>query len=116
MLQGVEFNRLMQEMHAMQTAVAGKKPAATNGPATAGEVPAVRGPSFSELLGQAVNKVNEVQQTANQLSTAFEMGESGVDLTDVMVATQKASISFQGMTQVRNKLVQAYQDIMQMPV
>jgi len=63
-----------------------------------------------------VNKVNEVQQTANQLSTAFEMGESGVDLTDVMVATQKASISFQGMTQVRNKLVQAYQDIMQMPV
>lgn len=117
MIQGVEFNRLMLEMRAMQTeAMAGKKPAATNGPATAGEVPAVRGPSFSELLGQAVNKVNEVQQTANQLSTAFEMGESGVDLTDVMVATQKASISFQGMTQVRNKLVQAYQDVMNMPV
>ena len=112
MIQGVEFNRLMLEMRAMQTeAMAQQKPVAGPAGVSAGE-----GPSFSELLGQAVGKVNEVQQSANQLATAFEMGESGVDLTDVMIATQKASISFQGMTQVRNKLVQAYQDIMQMPV
>jgi flagellar hook-basal body complex protein FliE len=44
------------------------------------------------------------------------MGTSKVDLSDVMIASQKASVSFQAMTQVRNKLVQAYQDIMQMPV
>ncbi|MEA1136005.1 flagellar hook-basal body complex protein FliE, partial [Klebsiella pneumoniae] len=56
------------------------------------------------------------QQASNQLATAFEIGKSGVDLTDVMVASQKASVSFQALTQVRNKLVQAYQDIMQMPV
>ena len=112
MSQGVEFNRLMLEMRAMQTeAMARQKPVAQ--PV---EAPVVKGPSFSELLGQAVNKVNDVQQSANQLATAFEMGESGVDLTDVMIASQKASVSFQGMTQVRNKLVQAYQDIMQMPV
>ena len=42
--------------------------------------------------------------------------QGGVDLTEVMIASQKASVSFQAMTQVRNKLVQAYQDIMQMPV
>lgn len=117
MIQGVEFNRLMLEMRAMQTeAMSGQKPATVSGTTAADETAAVQGPSFSELLGQAVGKVNEVQQDANHLATAFEMGESGVDLTDVMIATQKASLSFQGMTQVRNKLVQAYQDIMQMPV
>jgi flagellar hook-basal body complex protein FliE len=109
MSQGVEFNRLMLEMRAMQAeAMARQKPAVSE--------PVPGAPSFSEMLGQAVNKVNETQQVSNKLATAFEMGQSGVDLTDVMIASQKASVSFQAMTQVRNKLVQAYQDIMQMPV
>ncbi|MGG2396236.1 flagellar hook-basal body complex protein FliE [Pseudomonas sp. SH1-B] len=109
MSQGVEFNRLMLEMRAMQAeAMARQKPAVSE--------PVAGAPSFSDMLGQAVNKVNETQQASNQLATAFEMGQSGVDLTDVMIASQKASVSFQAMTQVRNKLVQAYQDIMQMPV
>jgi flagellar hook-basal body complex protein FliE len=63
-----------------------------------------------------VNKVNATQQTATDMANAFEVGQSNVDLTDVMIASQKASVSFQAMTQVRNKLVQAYQDIMQMPI
>jgi len=109
MSQGVEFNRLMLEMRAMQTeAMARAKPEVA--------VPEAGAPSFSDLLGKAVNKVNETQQASNQLASAFEMGQSGVDLTDVMIASQKASVSFQALTQVRNKLVQAYQDIMQMPV
>ncbi len=111
MSQGIEFNRLMLEMRAMQAdAMARTKPAAVT------ETPAVGSPSFADMLGQAVSKVNETQQASNQLANAFEMGQSGVDLTDVMIASQKASVSFQAMTQVRNKLVQAYQDIMQMPV
>ncbi|WP_205340561.1 flagellar hook-basal body complex protein FliE [Denitrificimonas caeni] len=111
MSQGIEFNRLMLEMRAMQTdAMARVKPPAVS------EVPAAGGPNFAEMLGQAVGKVNETQQASNQLAKAFEIGQSGVDLTDVMIASQKASVSFQAMTQVRNKLVQAYQDIMQMPV
>lgn len=110
MSQGVEFNRLMLEMRSLQAdAMARVRPTPT-------AVPEVGAPSFSELLGQAVGKVNETQQASNRLATAFEMGTSGVDLTDVMIASQKASVSFQAMTQVRNKLVQAYQDIMQMPV
>jgi len=76
----------------------------------------VGAPSFSDMLGQAVNKVHETQQVSSQLASAFEMGQGGVDLTEVMIASQKASVSFQALTQVRNKLVQAYQDIMQMPV
>jgi flagellar hook-basal body complex protein FliE len=109
MSQGVQFNRLMLEMRSMQAeAMARQKPVVST--------PEPGAPNFSDMLGQAVNKVNETQQTSNQLATAFEMGQSGVDLSDVMIASQKASVSFQAMTQVRNKLVQAYQDIMQMPV
>ncbi|MCK9236777.1 MAG: flagellar hook-basal body complex protein FliE [Thiopseudomonas sp.] len=110
MSQGIEFNRLMLEMRSMQT----EAMARNNAPVT--QPPKVEGPSFADMLGQAVNKVNDVQQSAKQLATAFEMGQSGVDITDVMIASQKASVSFQAMTQVRNKLVQAYQDIMQMPM
>ncbi|BCD87817.1 flagellar hook-basal body complex protein FliE [Pseudomonas solani] len=110
MSQGVEFNRLMLEMRSMQMeAMARTKPVVS-------ATPEVNAPSFSDMLGQAVNKVNETQQASSQLATAFETGQSGVDITDVMIASQKASVSFQAMTQVRNKLVQAYQDIMQMPV
>lgn len=111
MSQGIEFNRLMLEMRAMQAnAMARTQPPAITEAAVTG------GPNFADMLGQAVGKVNETQQTSNQLANAFEIGQSGVDLTDVMIASQKASVSFQAMTQVRNKLVQAYQDIMQMPV
>lgn len=109
MSQGIEFNRLMLEMRSMQMeAMSRPKPVAT--PQEAGA------PSFADMLGNAVNKVSETQSAATALATAFEMGTSKVDLSDVMIASQKASVSFQAMTQVRNKLVQAYQDIMQMPV
>jgi len=110
MSQGVELNRLMMDMRSMQ-ADAMSKPKGIDAPAqVAGSS------SFADMLGQAVNKVNDTQQAAGQLANAFEIGKSGVDLTDVMVSSQKASVSFQALTQVRNKLVQAYQDIMQMPV
>lgn len=108
MSQGVEFNRLMSDMRSMQME-------AMSAPKTT-EAQTVGGSSFADMLGQAVNKVNDTQQASNQLSNAFEIGKSGVDLTDVMISSQKAAVSFQALTQVRNKLVQAYQDIMQMPV
>ncbi|MDD0974567.1 flagellar hook-basal body complex protein FliE [Pseudomonas fontis] len=108
MSQGVEFNRLMLDMRAMQMDAMSMPKAAS--------APELGSSSFADMLGQAVNKVNDTQQASSQLATAFEVGKSGVDLTDVMIASQKASVSFQALTQVRNKLVQAYQDIMQMPV
>lgn len=73
-------------------------------------------PSFSEMLGKAVNHVNDLQQTASQLQTAYEMGEPGVDLTRVMIAAEKASVSFEALTQVRNRVVKAYEDIMNMSI
>ena len=72
--------------------------------------------SFQSVLKNSVNSVNSAQQQARSLATAFEAGEPNVDLANVMVAMQKASISFQAMVQVRNKLVSAYQDVMSMPL
>jgi flagellar hook-basal body complex protein FliE len=72
--------------------------------------------SFSDLMSRAVNNVNELQKTSGNLSTAYEQGQSGVDITDVMIASQKSSVSFQAMVQVRNKLIDAYRDVMNMPV
>lgn len=73
-------------------------------------------PSFGELMEQAVNKVNDVQKASSALQEGFEQGNPNIDISDVMVASQKASVSFQAMVQVRNKLVEAYRDVMNMPI
>ncbi len=73
-------------------------------------------PSFGELMTQAINNVNDVQKKSSSMADAYEKGVAGVDITDVMIASQKASVSFQAMVQVRNKLVDAYKDVMNMPI
>jgi flagellar hook-basal body complex protein FliE len=73
-------------------------------------------PAFGELFSQAIDSVNAVQQEANRLREGYELGQPGVSLTQVMVAAEKSSIAFEAMTQVRNKLVDAYKEIMNMPV
>ncbi len=71
---------------------------------------------FADMLKQAVNSVNETQLKSSELQTAYELGDENVDITQVMIQMQKASVSFEAMTQVRNRLVSAYQDIMNMPI
>ena len=71
---------------------------------------------FGSLLSNSLNAVNSAQQHSNQLKTGFENGTGNASLAEVMIAGQKADISFRAVTEVRNKLVQAYQDIMNMPV
>jgi flagellar hook-basal body complex protein FliE len=71
---------------------------------------------FAQLLKQGVDSVNTAQQRAGALSDAFERGTQGVELADVMLEMQKASVSFRALTEVRNRLVTAYQDIMNMPL
>lgn len=71
---------------------------------------------FGEMFQQAIGSVNSTQQQASSLATAFETGDPKVSLAQVMVASQKASVSFQALTQVRNRLVDAYKDIMNMPI
>lgn len=74
------------------------------------------GSEFSELMAQAVEKVNEAQHSAAGMAEAFELGQTDASLAEVMIALQKASLSFQAMTEVRNRLVTAYQEIMNMPI
>lgn len=71
---------------------------------------------FSNLLKSSIEKVSEVQKNAGEMASRFEMGDKDVDLTEVMVNLQKANVSFQAMTQVRNRLVTAYQEIMNMQI
>jgi flagellar hook-basal body complex protein FliE len=108
----VDINQLLAQMRTMAAQAEGGA-----APAGAGEgVEAADGADFSSLLRESIDRVNEVQQQAGQLAEAFETGDPSVDVAQVMVALQKASLSFQAMTQVRNKLVSAYQEIMNMQV
>ena len=75
-----------------------------------------QGPAdFSDLVRQTVDKVNSNQVASTQISAAYERGE-GVPLTDVVLAMQKSSLSFEATLQVRNKVLKAYEDILNMPV
>jgi flagellar hook-basal body complex protein FliE len=71
---------------------------------------------FATALKSSLDQVNQNQAKAVELGKNFALGDDSVNLSDVMVATQKASLSFQATVQVRNKLVSAYHDIMNMQV
>ena len=82
----------------------------------AGESAAAEAPEFSRLLKDSLDQVNELQSSSRELKRAFETGADDVSLPEVMVAVQKASVSFEAVTQVRNRLLSAYQEIMNMQV
>ena len=71
---------------------------------------------FSSMLKSAIDEVNGAQMDAKQMSRQFETGDAETNLQDVVLSLQKASLSFQTMVQVRNKLVSAYQEVMNMQV
>jgi len=71
---------------------------------------------FGQLLKTSLDSVNTAQQKSHDLKVGFQNGTGDASLAEVMIAAQKADLSFRAVTEVRNKLVQAYQDIMNMPV
>ena len=73
-------------------------------------------PKFSDMLSQAVGSVNDLQKTTGEMRTAYDMGDPNVDIAGVMIASQKSSIAFEALTQVRNRVVKSYEDIMNMPI
>lgn len=104
----IDINQVLQQMRHM-SALAENKPPTEMG---AG----VSDVNFGAMLKDSINQVNSTQKAAAGMSTAFEAGDPSVNLSEVMVAIQKASVSFQAMTQVRNNLVSAYKEIMNMPL
>ena len=89
------------------------------------EMPAMRGVgetapaekgSFGNLLKQSIEGVSQTQAKAAEMSNAFERGDPGIDLAQVMIQGQKADLSFRAMNEVRNKMVDAYKEIMNMSI
>ena len=106
----VQIDQVLAQIRAIsgQTRAAG-----TSAPAAGATAPTA--PSeFANLLRGALEQVNQTQQHASDLATAFQRGTPGVDLPQVMIETQKASVSFRALNEVRNRLISAYQDIMNM--
>ncbi|MGB6487230.1 MAG: flagellar hook-basal body complex protein FliE [Steroidobacteraceae bacterium] len=103
----MEIDRVLAQIRSLSTQLqpkAAQQPAAPTG-----------GPSdFAALLRQGIEQVNQSEQTASQLADAYTRGTPGVELPQVMVQMQKASVSLRALTEVRDRLVSAYTDIMNM--
>lgn len=97
----------LQTLAAQAAGSAAQTQSATSGLAAGG---------FAGELQAAVHRINRLQQTASAKGQAFQMGDPNVSLNDVMVDMQKASVAFQMGVQVRNRLVGAYKEVMNMQV
>jgi len=104
--QGIE--NMLSVLRSTAAQAAGKPAASAT--TTAGGV------DFAAVLKNSIDKVNESQNQANQMAEKLAAGDTSQNLHEVMIALQTASLSFQEMVQVRNKLVTAYQEMMNMQV
>ena len=110
-------NPLLSELRQM-AATAANQPLKTNMNATANSTNAVAGGNqgFGQVISKALDMVNQQQMQSNDLQHRVEMGDKSVTLVQAMIAGQKAGVAFQATVQVRNRLVSAYQEIMNMPI
>jgi flagellar hook-basal body complex protein FliE len=106
----LEVDRVLAQIRALQSAT---RTAGSIAPTAAGQV---SGASFANVLQQGIERVNAQQAKASAMQTAFERGVPGVELPQVMLEAQKASVSFRALTEVRNRFVEAYREIMNMPL
>ena len=111
-MSSMDINQVLSQMRAMSAAA--QNPAFEKGVGTG--VDGAAKLDFGAVMKNSLEQVSEVQMQAKELATAFESGDTTADLPEVMVALQKANLSFQAITQVRNKLLSAYQEVMSMPV
>jgi flagellar hook-basal body complex protein FliE len=106
----VQAQMLMDQIKAYQAKVnQTREPEAAIAPAD------VQKPRFNDAVRELVNSVNTAQMQSSNMRAAFERGED-IPLTDVVISMQKSSLAFEATLQVRNKVLKAYEDIMNMPV
>jgi flagellar hook-basal body complex protein FliE len=103
----MEIDRVLAQIRSLSTQLRpnASQPSAAQGSGSS---------EFATLLRQGIDQVNQSQQRASELADAFARGTPGVELPQVMVQMEKASVSFRALTEVRNRLITAYQDIMNM--
>lgn len=109
----MQINQVLAQIRALSASggVGTAKPMSPSGSATG-----VPGASFGDLMRKSLDAVNDTQTKAATLADKYERGVDNVDLATVMIESQKASVSFRALTEVRNRLVNVYQDIMNMPI
>jgi flagellar hook-basal body complex protein FliE len=106
-MSSMQISQVLAEMRSLQARASGisESPAAVAQPS-----------EFANLMRNSVDHIAGMQNQATALADAYEAGDKSVDLTKVMLEVQKASLAFRAMTEVRNKLVDAYQQVMNMSV
>jgi flagellar hook-basal body complex protein FliE len=107
-MSSLQIQQVLAEMRALQSRATG------NAVETA--APAAGSVDFASLMKNSVDQIAAMQNQANSLASAYEAGDKSVDLTKVMLEVQKADLAFRAMTQVRNKLIDAYTQVMNMSV
>jgi flagellar hook-basal body complex protein FliE len=107
----MQIQQVLAEMRALQARAAG-----TPADIAAPGAQATGAPDFASLMKDSVDRIAAMQNQASALASAYETGDKGVDLAKVMLEVQKADLAFRAMTQVRNKLVDAYTQVMNMSV
>jgi flagellar hook-basal body complex protein FliE len=96
------------------SSIGGQSPLAPRLPATGGATPG-QGADFGSALKQAVGALDQLGTKADASSLALAKGDP-IDIHEVMLNTEQASLGFSMALQVRNKLVEAYQEVMRMSV
>lgn len=112
---GIDSSRI-ESMLAQLKAASAKPSAGPLAPGAAGAAPGAAKVDFADALKASLDQVSSAQVQADQMGQRFAAGDDTVSLSDAMIAMQKANINFQATVQVRNKLVSAYHEIMNMQV
>lgn len=116
---GIDSSRIESLLAQLKAAAQQPQADAIGGLASIADMQRPQGTSkanFADALKASLDQVNQVQTESERLGKNFAMGDDSVSLSDVMISAQKASISFHATVQVRNKLVSAYHDIMNMQI
>jgi flagellar hook-basal body complex protein FliE len=111
-MSSLQIQQVLAEMRALQARASGSAETTGVGMPTAG----AQSLDFASLLKGTVDHIATMQNQATSLAESYEAGDKSVDLTKVMLEVQKAGLAFRAMTEVRNKLVDAYTQVMQMSV
>jgi flagellar hook-basal body complex protein FliE len=106
-MSSLQIQQVLAEMRSLQARASGVAET---------PVAAAQSSDFANLMKNSIDHVASMQNQATALADAYEAGDKGVDLTKVMLEVQKAGLAFHAMTEVRNKLIDAYTQVMNMSV
>jgi flagellar hook-basal body complex protein FliE len=104
-MSSMQIQQVLAEMRSLQARASG-----------VAQPPAAQPSDFASLMKTTVDRIETMKNQATALANAYEAGDKSVDITRVMLEVQKAGLAFRAMTEVRNKLVDAYTQVMNMSV